>query len=92
MEDPIDRIITDNDTNLSPLMESIINKIVDEGKKRKYRDRLMKDMIVPLLEDINNKYYPYIMTLTVLLCLIIILLILLLVTNVRNNNTIGIPK
>ena len=75
--------IPEDDMKLSPLMESIISKIIEESKKRKYRERLMKDMINPLLEDINNKYYPYIMTLTILLCLIIILLILLLVANIK---------
>lgn len=71
---------------LSPFVEDMINKIIEEAKKKKHRDNLMKNMIEPILEDINDKYYPHMMTLMVLLCLIIILLTLLLIANVKTMN------
>lgn len=68
---------------LGPMTENLMNGFVDEIKKRKYREKIMKNVVDPILEDINNRYFPHMMTLLVLLALIIILLLLLLIANVR---------
>ena len=68
---------------LGPMTDNLINGFVDEIKKKKNRDKIMKNVVEPILSDINNRYFPHMMTLTVLLALIIILLTLLLIANTR---------
>tara|TARA_Y100000780_G_scaffold216848_1_gene220436 strand:- start:263 stop:502 length:240 start_codon:yes stop_codon:yes gene_type:complete len=57
------------------LPDKIFNQIFNELKKKKYKDKIMNDIIEPLLNDINSKYYPHFIYLTTMLILIIILLI-----------------
>lgn len=71
------------DTFIGPITDGIINDFVDELKKEKHKNKIMKHVIEPILIDINNRYYPHMMGLTVLLSLIIILLILLLIANMK---------
>ncbi len=66
---------------IGPLTDEIINNFIKELKKKKHRDKIMKNIIDPLLCDINDKYYPHMMMLTIFLVLIIILLTLLLIMN-----------
>ena len=81
---------TDNDecnTNfIGPITDNIINSCIEEIKKEKNKKKIMKYIIEPILTDINNRYYPYIMTLVFILIIIITLLSLLLITNINENS------
>lgn len=57
------------------LPDKIFNQIFNELKKKKYKDKIMNDIIEPLLNDISSKYYPHFIYLTTMLIVIIILLI-----------------
>ena len=70
---------------IGPVTDNLINSFIDEIKKKKNKEKIMKNIIEPILNDINDKYYPHMMTITVLLSLIIILLLLLLVVNGGSN-------
>lgn len=64
-----------------PLIENIIDRITSEIKKKKIRDKITKNLIDPILDDINNRYYPYMLMLTTLLIIIIVLLLMILLSN-----------
>jgi hypothetical protein len=66
---------------MSPMVNNIIEVFTDEIKKESNRKKIMKDIIDPILQDINAKYYPHLISLVTLLMIIIILLILLLLMN-----------
>lgn len=70
---------------IGPMTENIINSFVDEIKKKKNREKIMKNVIEPILNDINERYFPHMMTLVVLLVMVIILLLLLLIANFKSN-------
>src|SRR2546427_217330 len=73
-------------TFIGPLTENIINRFIDEMKKNK--EKIMQNLIDPVLTDIEKRYYPYIMILFTCIILAILLLILLLITNIYTiNNT-----
>ena len=78
-------IMQDNTTFMGPITDGIVNDFINEVKKKKNRDKIMKNFIEPILNDINDRYYPHMMTLMVLLALIIILLSLLLIANAFGN-------
>ena len=70
----------DGNVFIGSLSDNLINSFVDEIKKKKNKEKIMKNIIEPILNDINDKYYPYMLTLTFLLSIIIILLLLLLMS------------
>jgi hypothetical protein len=71
---------------IGPMTTKIINSFIKEIKKKKNKEKIMKNIIEPILNDINDRYYPHMLTLTALLSLIIILLLLLLVLNTKKYN------
>lgn len=71
---------------LGPITDNLIDSFVDELKKKKNRDKIMKNIVEPILTNINNRYFPHMMTLTVLLAVIIILLTWLLIANTKERN------
>jgi hypothetical protein len=73
--------VTEGDAFIGPFADNLINSFVNEVKKKKNKDKIMKNIIEPILNDINDKYYPHMLTLTILLSMIIILLLMVLVTN-----------
>ena len=70
---------------IGPMTDNLINSFIQEMGKKKNKEKIMKNVVDPLLCDINDKYYPYMMTLTLLLTIIIVLLISLLAINSFNN-------
>jgi hypothetical protein len=72
---------------IGPITDNIINSFVNEVKKSKNRDKIMKNIIDPILSDINHKYFPYVVMLVLLLLIIIILQITLVVINVKSNKS-----
>ncbi len=70
---------------IGPMVDNLIDGFVDEIKKKKHKDKLMKTIINPVLKDIDSRYYPYAMALSVLLVTIIVLLVTLLIINVKSS-------
>ena len=55
------------DDYISPITDKLIDTISSQIKKEKNRKKIMKNIIEPVLEDINKKYYPHYITLISLL-------------------------
>lgn len=66
---------------IGPMTDSIVNGFVDEMKKKKNRDKIMENIIEPILNDIRDRYLPCVMGFAVLVIMVIILLVLLLISN-----------
>jgi hypothetical protein len=64
------------------IVGSITDRVVDTASKhiknKKNREKIMKNIIEPVLTDINKKYYPHYITLITLFIMMIIMLIILL--------------
>jgi len=73
---------------VGPITHSAIDGIISEIKKKKTKEKIMKNIIDPLLCDLTTRYYPYLITITIILVLIVVLLlsILVLMTIQRCNN------
>ena len=66
-------------TCIGPITNGFIDKITNEVKKKKTKEKIMKGIVDPLLRDIATRYYPYLITITSILVIIIFLLIVILV-------------
>jgi len=77
---------------IGPMTENLVNSFVNELKKKKNRDKVMKNIVEPILTNINERYFPHMMTLTVLIALIIILLLLLLIASSKSCETCHLHK
>jgi len=67
---------------IGPITDGFINKCIQEVKKKKVKEKIMGEIIDPLLKDLSIRYYPYfvtvisiLITMTLLLIAIIILLV-----------------
>ena len=69
---------------IGPITDSVIEGIIAELKKKETKEKVMKNIIDPLLRDMASRYYPYFMMMIVILLIIIILLVLILIINVTN--------
>lgn len=78
-----------DDTIIGRMTENLIDRFVDETKKKKYREKIMQNIVDPVLQDIEKKYLPYVMTLFILLILIIIIMIVLLVADIYTINNVN---
>lgn len=67
------------DNFIGPLTNSMLDNVIKEIKKKKNKEKIMKNIIDPLLCDITNRYYPHFMTVTIILVLMVILLITILI-------------
>ena len=79
---------------VSKITKVMFKNVIIELRKDKNRKKIMKDIIEPVLEDINNKYYPHFITLITLLIILIILIILMMVYiyTTRPSNITAITK
>lgn len=75
----------DVDSLIGPMTDSFVHSFIRELKKKKNKELIMRNIIDPFLGDINNRYFPHMMTLIILLCMIVILLVILLIANTKNN-------
>jgi hypothetical protein len=66
------------ETYVAPVTDNIIDIITTHVKKKRNREKIMKTIIEPVLEDINKKYYPHYITLISLFIMMILMLITLL--------------
>jgi hypothetical protein len=71
---------------IGPITNSVIDGIIKEINKKKTKEKIMKNVIDPLLCDLSIRYYPHFVTITIVLVLIIILLIAILVLLAMNMN------
>jgi hypothetical protein len=71
------------DSIIGPVTDNLINSFVDEVKKKKNRDKIMKNIVTPILNDIEDRYLPYVLTLATLFVVQIVLLLLLLFTKYK---------
>lgn len=78
--------------NISSITNVIMDNIVKELKKKKNRDKIVKNVIDPILCDIKDKYYPYFITLVIILILIILLLVSILSVCVIDKSTRHLDK
>ena len=80
------------DTYVAPITDNIIDVVTRHVKKKKNRDKIMKTIIEPVLEDINRKYYPHFMALLSLLIIMTIMMIGLTIivytSKTNNSNTV----
>jgi hypothetical protein len=65
------------------MMNNLIDTFIDELKNDENKERIMQDVIAPILDDIDDRYFPLMMSLLILLSIIIILLLFLLIVNAR---------
>jgi len=75
------------DTLIGPITDNIIDNLAKHVKKKETRNKIMKHVIGPVLEDINRRYYPHYITLITLFIMMIIMLIILLFISHQNNKT-----
>jgi pyridoxal/pyridoxine/pyridoxamine kinase len=71
---------------IGPATDAVIDGIIKELKKKQTKEKVMKNIIDPLLCDMSSRYYPYFMMITVILIIIIVLLISILGMTVINAN------
>lgn len=71
--------------SFGPFTNNLINTIIEQFKKKKTKNKINKFIIEPIMFDIHNKYYSYIMLLYILIFVIVILLIALIVLTLKNN-------
>lgn len=69
---------------IGPTTDAIIKLIVKSIKRKKTKDKIMKNIIDPLLCDLSSRYYPYFIMIIVTLLLITILLVCILIITLTN--------
>lgn len=67
---------------IGPITDSVIEGIIRELKKKETKEKVMRDIIDPLLYDMASRYYPYFIMMIVILVIIIILLVAILTVNI----------
>jgi hypothetical protein len=73
--------ILDETNYIGPFTDKLIKDFIHEIRKEKNMDRIRENVIDPVLCDINDRYFPHMVTLITLLILIVLLLTLLLWMN-----------
>lgn len=81
LEDIESQNILDKSSYIGPFTDKLIKDFIHEFRKEKNMNRIRENIIDPVLCDINNRYFPHMMTLITLLILIILLLTILLWIN-----------
>jgi hypothetical protein len=66
---------------IGPMTDAVIEGIIRELKKKETKEKVMKNIIDPLLCDMSSRYYPYFMMMIIILLIIIMLLITILIVN-----------
>ena len=77
---------TNNGSYIGPLTNAILDTIIKEIKKKHNKEKIMKNIIDPLLCDLTTRYYPHFLTITVILVVVVILLIAILVISIINKS------
>lgn len=74
------------DTVIGPITGKFINNVVNELKKEHNKNKIIKGIIDPILQNISKRYYGHFITFTGILILMVIMLITLLVIIILNKN------
>jgi len=74
-------------TYIGPITDSIIDNFIKEVNSKKQKEKIMNNIIDPLLCDLAARYYPYFIMIIIILCVIIILLIALLFENITRHRS-----
>jgi len=69
---------------IGPITNSLIDGIIAEIKKKDVKEKIMKNIIDPLVADMASRYYPYFMMVIVILLIIIILLVAILIVSIHS--------
>lgn len=67
---------------IGPITDTVLNSIIKELRKKHNKEKIMKNIIDPLVHDITNRYYPHFISVTVVLIVIVILLFAILLLTV----------
>jgi hypothetical protein len=73
---------------IGPMTDALINQITVELKKKENKDKIMNNIIDPLLCDITARYYSHFLTGTVVLIIIVVLLLTIIFLNFYGNKSI----
>ena len=71
---------------VGPITDAVINQITKEVKKKKTKDKIINNVLNPLLSDVTNRYYPHFIGVTATLIVILILLLTILCMNLFGSN------
>ena len=71
---------------IGPITDALIDSCIKELKKKENKDKMYKNILDPIFQDINNKYGPYFILITTMLGLIIILMCIILIVSLMNRN------
>ena len=69
-------------TYIGPITDTIIDKLSTELQKKTTKDKIVKNILDPILTDIAGRYYPHLIGVTVTLTIIITLLLSILWINI----------
>ncbi len=70
---------------IGPICDTVLETVILEVKKPETKEKIMSNIIDPLLADLMSRYYPYFIMIISILVIIIVLLFALLILNVINN-------
>lgn len=73
-------------TYIGPFTNSLIDGLIREIKKKETKEKIMENIVDPLLADVSSRYYPYFILITIILVIIIILLVAILILMVFQGN------
>lgn len=73
--------ILDENNYIGPFTDKLIKDFIHEIRKEKNMDRIRSNVLDPVLCDINDRYFPHMVTLITLLAMIVLLLTILLLMN-----------
>jgi hypothetical protein len=74
--------ILDESNYIGPFTDKLIKDFIFEIRKEKNMNKIRINVLDPVLCDINDRYFPHMVTLITLLTVIIILLTAMLVLNI----------
>lgn len=69
---------------IGPITDAAIDSVIREIKKKHTKEKIMSNIIDPLLLDMSSRYYPYFMMLIIVMLIIIILLVSILIINIMS--------
>lgn len=73
-------------TYIGPMTEALIDTVIKELKKKHNKEKIMKNIIDPLLCDLSTRYYPHFMSMIVILILMVVLLLSILIIMIASRN------
>lgn len=80
-----DSNVSKKQNTMGPITQSIIDGVAKELNKKKTKDKIVKNIINPIVRDVIVKYQPHLITLTTVFVLIILLLISILIIIILSN-------